>query len=391
MTMNRRLPLTGVRVLDLSRLLPGPYATMLLADLGATVDKVEDLGAGDYLRRMPPQDAGENPIFQALNRGKRSLALDLKSDAGRTAFERLVPGYDVLVESFRPGVMDRLGLGYDKLAALHPGLIYCAISGYGQNGPLRDRAGHDLNYQARSGALALTGPSDRPPQVPGVQIADIAGGALFATVRILAALHGRPSNGDQGEFIDISMCEGALAVSLFGLLSQLGGMPLPRGDGLLMGGIAPYGTYETSDHKFVSLAALEPKFWNAFCAGVNLSPDMEALAPGPHQVDWKRRIAEAIRGRTRAEWEAFAAQNDCCLEPVLEPEELLQDPQHRAREVFATELRPGGPPSPLTPAGKAHGGPAPSQGEHGATVLGDAGFTAEEIDLVRAAGAIPPA
>ncbi|MFW6051434.1 MAG: CaiB/BaiF CoA transferase family protein [Myxococcota bacterium] len=379
-------PLEGVRVLDLSRLLPGPYATMVLADLGAAVDKVEDPAGGDYLRMMPPQVDGMSAPFHALNRGKRSVVLDLKKPEGREAFLELLPRYDVLVESFRPGVMGRFGLGYEALRERHPGLVYCAITGYGQDGPLAGRAGHDLNYLARAGLLAHTGPEDRPPQVPGVQIADIGGGGLFAVVGVLAALHERERTG-KGRFVDVSMCEGSLAFTVFGLMAHLGGMPAPRGAGVLMGGIAPYQTYATKDGQHVTLGSLEPKFWNAFCAGVGIEPNMEALAPGPHQQGWKAKLAGIFAQRTRAEWEAFAEEHDCCLEPVLLPEEVLTDPQHTARGVFLDG--PGGLKLPTTPAGRPAGAAeAPAQGQHTDEVLREGGLGDARIAALRKAGAI---
>jgi alpha-methylacyl-CoA racemase len=379
-------PLEGLRVLDLSRLLPGGYATMVLQDLGAQVDKVEDPGGGDYMRVMPPHVDGMNTVFHVLCRGKRSAIVDLKRPEGRDALLELVPRYDVLLESFRPGVTDRLGIGYEALRKIHPRLIYCAITGYGQDGPLASRAGHDLNYLARAGVLAHTGPEDRPPQVPGVQIADIGGGALFALVGILSALHERERTGE-GRLVDVSMCEGALAFSVFGLMSHLGGMPTPRGGAVLMGGIAPYDTYETQDGHHMALASLEPKFWMAFCAGVGIQASMEALAPGPHQAEWKGKLRDIFKGRTRAQWEAFAAEHDCCLEPVLGPDELQADPQHAARSVFVQG--PGGLVHPTTPAARGVAATAaPRHGEHTDAILSDAGLTADRIAALRASGAI---
>jgi len=371
-----------VRVLDLSRLLPGPFATMILADLGATVDKVEDPKGGDYLRFMPPKGPdGVNPVFSMLNRGKRSVVLDLKKEEGREALKALVAQADVLVESFRPGVLDKLGVGYETLKVINPKLVWCAITGYGQDGPLVDRAGHDLNYLSRAGVMGFTGPADGPPQVPGVQIADIGGGALYAVIGILAALQERARTG-KGRLVDISMCEGALSFAAFGIGLRAGGMVFPRGQDMLMGGIAPYGTYRTKDGKYVSLASLEAKFWNAFCQGVGIETNMHALMPGPHQRDVKAQLEGIFAERTRDEWAAFAAEHDCCLEPILDASELETDPQHQARGVFTKGFH-----SPRTPVAPACEGDAPSQGQQSEAILREAGLDDATIQALRAAQA----
>jgi alpha-methylacyl-CoA racemase len=376
-------PLEGIRVLDLSRLLPGPFATMVLADLGASVDKVEDPKGGDYLRVMPPRAPdGMNTIFHGLNRNKRSLVLDLKRPEGRDALLRLLPKYDVLVESFRPGVLARLGLGYDVLHAAHPGLVICAITGYGQDGPLVDRAGHDLNYLARAGVLGFTGPADGPPQPPGMQVADVGGG-LYGIVGVLAALLERTRTG-RGAVVDVAMAEAAASFAVFGFGTRAGNMDPGRGNDVLCGGIAPYGTYATKDGGAVALAALEPKFWLAFCAGVGLPGDMQALVPGPHQRALQDTLRGIFRTRTRDEWSVFNDAHDCCLEPVLSPAEALDDPHARHRGLV-TEAH--GVSRFATPAAPAATGPAPRQGADSAAILEEAGWTAEEIAALRAAGA----
>jgi alpha-methylacyl-CoA racemase len=375
-------PLAGLRVLDVSRLLPGPYAAMALADLGAKVDKIEDAGGGDYLRFMPPQvSTGQNAVFEMLNRGKRSVVLDLKKEPARAAFRKLIPKYDVLIESFRPGVMAKLGLGYEALAALSPGLVYCAITGYGQTGPLAHRAGHDIDYLARAGVLGLTGPEDGAPQVAGVQMADIGGGAAYALIGILAALSARGITG-KGRMVDVSMCEGSASFGAFGLMSAWGGMPFTKGTGPLSGGIAPFGNYLTSDGRSVALGALEPKFWIAFATAVGLEPDMSALMPGDHQPEWKRKVAAIFGDKTLAEWIAFAEKVDCCLEPILTPDEVASDPQHRARGFVAdVTLRDGSTIPQLKTPTAVHmaEGFAPRQGEHTQEVLREAGLSDEEI------------
>ncbi len=371
-------PLEGLRVLDLSRLLPGPFASMVLADLGAQVDKLEDPKGGDYLRGMPAAAPdGVNAVFHGLNRSKRSLVLDLKSEAGQAAFRKLIRNYDVLLESFRPGVMKRFGLDYESLKAIHPGLIYCAITGFGQDGPAKNRAGHDLNFLARAGVLGVTGPSDGPPQVPGVQLADIGGGALYGVVGILAALQGRSQSGG-GSFVDISMAEGAASFALFGFGCR--SMGLGRGQDMLMGGIAPYRTYETSDGRHMALASLEPKFWSAFCAAAGIEVDMRALVPGPHQPEWIAKLEAVFAGKDFAAWCTIAEEVDCCLEAVLTPEEAEADAQHRHRGLFERRPVTGGDVLHLrTPVAPPAEGPAPAQGEQSEAILAEAGFTPEEI------------
>ena len=373
-------PLEGIRVLDLSRLLPGPCATMVLADLGAQVDKVEDPQGGDYLRFMPPHHDGLNAPFRMLNRGKRSLVLDLKKPQGREAFLRLVARYDVLVESFRPGVMQKLGLGYAALAEANPRIIVCAITGYGQDGPLAHRAGHDINYLARAGVLGLTGPEGGPPQIFGVQLADIAG-ALFGVQGILAALVARATTG-KGRFVDVSMCEAAMPFATFGLMSAFAGESVSSGLSALAGAIAPFGTYATKDGRAMALGALEPKFWLGFCAAVGIEGDMSAMVPGPHQPDLKAKLRAIFADKTFEEWCAVASATDCCLEPVLLPEEIVKDAQHEARNALPRE---GTLPYVKTPGAKAWAtSAAPAQGQHSDEVLSEAGLTRDEIADLRA-------
>lgn len=386
----QRLPLAGVRVLDLSRLLPGPFATLVLADLGAEVDKIEDPGAGDYMRLMPPLVGELGAAFQLLNRGKRSAVIDLKSKAGQALLLELVPRYDVLIESFRPGVMARLGLGYEALSAAHPGLVYCAITGYGQDGPLAHRAGHDLNYLARAGVLGLSGPEGQAPQVPPVQMADIGGGALFAVTGILAALHARHATG-KGRFVDVSMHEGGMVFGTFGLAGAFGGDGYGPGEGPLSGGIAPFRCYRTQDGRAMALGALEPKFWMAFCASVGIEAGMDALMPGPHQAEWKRRLTELFASRTQAEWVKHAEAGDFCLEPVLLPAEVPSDPHLRARRAIVDlpDGAGGTLPHLKTPTAEPPTrADAPPKGRDTDEVLREAGIDALRIAQLRSEGAI---
>ena len=374
--------LEGVRVLDLTRLLPGPFATLVLADLGAQVDKLEDTGAGDYVRHGIPQVEGMSTAFHALNRGKRSLALDLKQPAGREALLRLIGHYDVLFEQFRPGVMARLGVGHDVLLEHNPRLVVCALTGYGQDGPLRDRAGHDLNYMARAGLLGMQGPADGPPQIPAFQLADVSGG-LWSVVAILAALRERDRTG-KGSVLDIAMLDSVIPFATIALSKLFGGESVARGGELLTGGIAAYQVYATKDGEAVTLGALEPKFLMRFCQASGIDADLSALIPGPHQAELKQRFAAVFAAKTRSEWEAFNAENDCCVEPVLRPDELFGDAQLAARGAFVntSQYRTPVTPRDLEPA------PAPKQGEHTDQILQEAGFGTEEIEALRAARAI---
>jgi crotonobetainyl-CoA:carnitine CoA-transferase CaiB-like acyl-CoA transferase len=372
--------LDGIRVLDLSRLLPGPFLTMILADLGADVVKVEDPRVGDYMRQMGPGVGGLSGRFLAVNRGKRSLALDLKAPAQRDAFLEMAKRADVVVETFRPGVLDRLGVGYAALRERNRGIVLCSISGYGKDGPYADRAGHDLNYIGLAGVLAMTGEAaGRKPAMPGVQIADMAGGGLWGATAVLGALVGRARTGE-GAHLDISMCEGSLALlaAEVGNLDCEHGQPT-RGAEMLNGRLACYGVYETADGKHLSVGALEPKFYMAFNAAIGRKGDLaDLIAPPERQEQIRAEIAALIRGKTRDQWVAHLAAHDCCVEPVLELAELAAHPLHQARGVFfpledsVLQVR--------TPVGApARPTRAPRLGEHGREVLAEYGFADGDI------------
>ncbi len=376
--------LDGVRVLDLTRLLPGPFLTMVLADLGADVVKVEDPRLGDYLRAMPPQKHGIGGRYAAVNRGKRSMTLDLKQAAARDAFLRMCERADVVVESFRPGVMERLGLGYEALRARNRGIILCSLTGFGQDGPYRDRAAHDVNYVGLTGVLALTGNRGGAPVLPGVQIADFAGGAMWGLSGILAALWQRDKHGGNGAHLDISMTEGVLAF----LASELGnlwagGSPVTRGVGILTGGAACYGLYRTADDRYLSLGALEPKFWEAFnrVIGRGSSPQ-ELLLPPAEQERIRGEIQAILAKETLSTWRQRLQAADCCCEPVLELDEVEPFAQHVAREmVFVIDGPKGEPLKQLrTPLGRPVAAtPPPGHGQHTREVLLEYGFTAAEV------------
>jgi crotonobetainyl-CoA:carnitine CoA-transferase CaiB-like acyl-CoA transferase len=301
----------------------------------------------------------------------------------------LVKSYDVLFEQFRPGVLERLGVGHRVLLEENPRLVVCALTGYGQDGPLRDKAGHDINYMARAGLLGLQGPAEGVPAIPAFQLADVSGG-LWSVVAILAALRERDRTG-QGSVLDVAMIESVVPFSTIAFGKLFAGELPERGGEILTGGVAPYLTYATQDGQYVTLGALEPKFLMKFCQATGIDADLSALLPGPHQVELKRRFAEVFASRTRKEWEAFSDQYDCCVEPVLRPDELFDDPHLAARRVFVdfdtgdgklTEYR-----TPVTPR-DLEPGPAPRQGEHTDAIFGDAGFSPDEVAALRASGAI---
>ncbi len=332
------LPLDGLRVLDLSRLLPGPYCSLILADLGADVVKIEE-PKGDYLRWWPPYwPYGEVPTsaaFSALNRNKRSLALDLKRDEGKALFLALAEKADVVIEGFRPGVMDKLGVGYETLSARNRRLVMCSISGYGQHGPLSQRAGHDLNYLARSGLLLHNARAGEAPHPLSVQLADLAGGALFPATGILAALYGRERTG-LGTHIDAAMSDACVALMPFFASTQAatGAVDAP-GTGLLTGGVPAYAVYPTKDGRYLSVGALEPKFWARLCEVLGRE-DLKAsgLLTG---ADGKRvwsTLAAIFSTETQAHWAAQLADADCCVEPVLGIAEVFADAHHTARGLF---------------------------------------------------------
>jgi crotonobetainyl-CoA:carnitine CoA-transferase CaiB-like acyl-CoA transferase len=394
------LPLEGLRVLDLSRLLPGGFCSLMLTDFGADVIKVEDTGMGDYIRWSPPFHEGadttaRSALFLALNRGKRSIRLDLKSDRGREVLLALTRQADVLLESFRPGVMDRLGVGYERLREVNPGLVYCAITGYGQTGPLRDRSGHDMNYLGLNGLLGLTGEADGPPVQAAGQIADLGGGALMAAVGILVALRERERSG-LGQLVDCSMFDGALSwLALVAAEALATGRAPRRGQLPLAGALTCYRPYRCADGH-VTLGALEPKFWQAFCRGVDRE-DLLDHAFDPPGSTAHRAVCEVFAGRTREEWRQFASEHDCCLEPVLELSEVLDSELVAAREMVAALEQPGaerpvrllGTPVKLgrTPADPSRA-PGPALGEHTEEVLREAGLSAERIASLVAAGVV---
>lgn len=373
------MPLTGVRVLDLSRLLPGPFATMILAGLGAEVIKVEDLDGGDYMRWMPPLHDGTGAMFTAINRDKRSLRLDLKSACGRELFLDLVARSHVVLESFRPGVMDRLGLGTAALQTRNPRLVVCSISGFGQDGPDRLRAGHDLNYLARAAVLSISSGSDGAPTIPGVQVADLGGGAQSAVIAILAALRRAEQTG-VGSYCDVSMLDGMLSWMTPHIAAAQAGSPARPGAMLLNGAHPCYHVYPCADG-WITVAALEPKFWARLCEvlGVTELRDL-AFATGADADRAVDRLEHVFMGATRAQWRERLGQEDACCEPVLSIAELLGDAQvrHRAQDADGT---PVWFPLRVGPHAHAPTGPAPAYGADSRALLAEVGV--DDDDYVR--------
>jgi alpha-methylacyl-CoA racemase len=399
------LPLQGIRVLDLSRLLPGGFCSLLLADFGADVLKVEDTGMGDYIRWSPPyyegaHESARSALFLALNRNKRSIRLDLKHERGREALLRLVREYDVVLESFRPGVLDRLGVGYEQMLEENPGLVYCAISGYGQETHKRAASGHDMNYLGLIGLLGLTGESGGEPVQSGGQIADIGGGALMAAFGIMAALRERdggpnsPGSG-VGQLVDVSMADGALSwLAMVAATYFADGQVPRRGDLPLAGALICYRPYECADG-WVTLGALEPKFWQAFCRGVGkeelIAKQFERPGSEAHA-----QVKEIFAARTREEWQTFATEHDCCLEPVLELDEALASELVNERSMVVKIEQPGaereirqlGVPVKLSRTPGAHDRlPGPALGEHSEAALLAAGYSQQEVAALLSSGA----
>lgn len=383
--MSRPGPLDGIRVLDLTRLLPGPVATLHLADLGAEVIKIEDPQVGDYARTLGTGEGADSAYFRMINRNKQGLRLDLKKPEGVEVFRRLASAADVIVESFRPGVMDKLGVGYAVIAALNPRIAYCSISGYGQDGPYRDLAGHDINYLGYAGVLDQIGCEGGDPAIPNFQIADLLGGALTAAMGILAAVIDAQRTG-KGRYIDVSMTDSVLAHTYFTMLRlNDSGHSLPRGADLLAGGLPCYGAYRCADGRHMAVGALEGKFWRICC---------EALG----RPEWVRRqwdaglraeVAAVFATRPRDEWANRFAAVDCCVTPILTPEEALANEQIAARGMVLREdsLTQFAPPLKLSDFEFTVRQPAPGAGQHNAAILAAAGYSPAEMERLDAGGA----
>ena len=380
-------PLDGIKVLDLTRYLPGPFATQILADFGAEVIKVEET-AGELGRYLPPFKGGLGTRFCSVNRNKKSIALNLKSEKGKEIFKRLASGADIIIEQFRPGVMDKMGLGYKSLKAGNEGLIYCSLTGYGLSGPWFDRAGHDINYLNTAGVSALTAGRDGVPVMSSVQIADIAGGSLFAVIGMLLALFHRSRSG-KGQLCDIAMMDGALSLLSYTVGEWCGKGSVPEtGREFLTGGFAMYNTYKCSDGKYAGLGAIEGKFWNGFCTKIGREDLISSQFDISKQDEMIADISGIMLGKSRDEWVEFFADSDICFTPVLDLDEVSEHEQVKAREMLHRVMNFRGSGEDLVVTGnpvKLSDTPCeivlefPDTGCDVMKILTDAGYTGEEV------------
>jgi len=333
------LPLAGLKILDFTTLLPGPYATQLLADMGAEVLRVEAPKRPDLLKMMPPAFGKVSAAHASINRNKDAIAVDLKNENAKDIIARLVQDYDVVIEQFRPGVMSRLGLGYDDLKSHQPGLIYCSITGYGQTGPLKDRAGHDINYLALSGLASFSGRKDSGPVLSGTQIADIAGGSHHAVMAILAAVIQRQQSG-AGQYLDISMSDAAMALTtMFGANALASNRDPGLGTEMLNGGLF-YDYYETSDGRFLSVGSLEPNFASGLLSLLGLQEHLGKIADQrpEAQAELRDAVATKIRSESFDYWVNAFGVIDVCVEPVLRMSEATQHPHFLERNMIGEAI-----------------------------------------------------
>jgi len=387
-------PLSSLKILDFSTLLPGPFASMMLADMGAEVLRLEAPNRPDMVRLTPPFDGNTSAWHALLNRSKRSLALDLKKPGATDIVKRLVQTYDIVLEQFRPGVMDRLGLGYEALQTANPDLIYCALTGYGQTGPYKDRAGHDINYLSLAGVMNHMGRQETGPLPLSLQVADVGGGSFGALTGILAAVIHRQQTG-QGQLVDISMFDMSVAWNSLASAEYLvSGQEPSRERGWLNGG-SYYDFYQTADGRYLSVGGLEPKFWQGFCQAIE-RPDLinEGHQPDPaRQQHLKAEIQRSIATRSLDDWLTIFAQTDVCVEPVQTVSEMLNHPHTQARQLLVevpkgdgTQQQQIGSPFKFSKGQPTYKHSGASLGQHTKAVLSEAGYRAIEIEAFQAAG-----
>ncbi len=376
-------PLHATRILDLTRLLPGAVCTMLLRDLGAEIIKIEDPSGGDYARSMPPLLDGLGAIFRASNRGKKSVVIDLKAEAGIAVLHRLVESSDVLIEGFRPGVTARLGADFEMLSAVNPRLVYCSLSGWGQSGPYAQVSGHDLNYIASNGLLG----AERNPQTPGAQVADV-GGSYVAVTGILAALLQRQQTG-QGAYIDVALSEAAMPLALTAWIEAMA-PPADENFISLRGESACYRVYHSADGQPLALGAIEPKFWANFCNAVEMPEWISQHTSRDQQPDLIEAVAALFKTKSAAEWAALLDDADCCFSRVISPAQLLDDPQIQARGMVG--IAEDGLPWMRSPIRLGDDAldleAAPAYGAHTREMLAIIGYAEAEIDGLIHAGVI---
>ena len=388
-------PLEGIVVIDLTRLLPGPFATQLLVNLGANVVKVEDPGAGDYMRGVPPTTQGISYPFLMVNRGKKSIAVDLKTPEGQEILHKLAARADILVEQFRPGVMESFHGDYATLSRMNPRLVYCSFSGYGQTGPSKGVPGHDITFEAHAGILGVTADRGGRPVIPGVPIADLAS-AFNAAFAILAALRTRDRTG-RGEFVDVSIFDTAVGLMVLNLAHFLATREEPAaGETILTGRFPFYDLYETADGRWLAVAAVEPKFWRRLCELLGL-PELvdHQFGDGATLERTTAALSGKFRERTLEEWERVLSNEDLPVAPVKRVSEVARDPHVRARELFPVADIPGLWKTPVLGHPAKHSvsevrTPArvPSKGEDTDAILASLGYTAETIDALWRKGVI---
>lgn len=388
-------PLDNITVLDLTRLLPGAVATMMLGDFGADIIKIEEPGIGDPARQSRAGIKQPGAYFLATNRNKRSVTINLKHERGREIFLRLVEKADVVVEGFRPGVMDRLGVGYEALKQINPRLIYCAITGYGQDGPYRLKAGHDANYLSVAGLLGVNGPKDGAPVLSGVQLADLAGGSLHSVIGVLLALQARAHTGE-GQFVDISMTDCSLSMMYVPFASFLANAAQPeRGNEGLSGRYACYQLYETKDGRYLSLGALEHKFWENACRVLGREDFIGECFNNGAQMEIIAAFHEIFKTRTADEWLVAFENVDTCVALVNDIAEMIEDPQIKHRGMIAEIEHPTeGRLKQIAPAVKLSASPGamrlppPRLGEHTLETLKGLDYTDEIIESLAREGVV---